>query len=171
MVKEKIVGREKFIAKWMSGPALEQADFGNPLEAGGTAYHICVYGDGGTLAAEMTVDRAGDTCAGKDCWTSLGPPPPDSNGQGYKYKDKMLSSDGIQRMVMRGGGVGKSRVLAKGKNNERKGQMQLPTGAAAALSGSTSATVQLFGSDAPVCISMTLTNVTKNTGDQFKAKK
>jgi hypothetical protein len=64
LVNEKKAGREKLVAKWTNGPALAQADFGNPLGPGGTAYDICVYDDAGILVAAMTVDRAGDPCAG-----------------------------------------------------------------------------------------------------------
>ena len=47
----------------------------------------------------------------------------------------------------------------------------LPTGVAAALSGSTGATVQLLGSNATACVSVTLPAVVKDEGNRFKAKR
>jgi hypothetical protein len=41
---------------------------------------------------------------------------------------------------------------------------------AAALQDETSATIQLIGSDAPVCLSATLSTVKKADGVQFKAE-
>jgi len=73
-------------------------------------------------------------------------------------------------ILMKGGDSGRSKVLAKGKNNSAKGQFYLPTGVVAQLMGSSRATIQLFGSDAPKCLSVTLTTVLKDDGVQFKAK-
>jgi hypothetical protein len=72
---------------------------------------------------------------------------------------------------LRSGGAGMSKALVKEKNDAARGQSALPTGVAALLSGSTSATVQLFGNDAPECISVTLPTIVKDVGVQFKAKK
>jgi hypothetical protein len=171
LVNEKVAGKEKMMAKWIKGPQLAGTDYGNPLSGGGTAYNVCVYNEAGSLAGEYSVDRAGGTCGTKVCWKVLGKPPGNPKHKGYKYQDKDVSSDGIQLILMKAGDTGKSKALAKGKNNSTKGQLSLPTGVVEALSGSASVTVQLIGSDAPKCISVTLATVLKDDGVQFKAKK
>lgn len=162
LVNEKAVGKEKVIVKLIKGPALTQADFGDPV-LGSTAYDLCVYDDAGQLAAHMQVDRAGLDCAGKPCWKALGT-------KGFLYKDKDLSSDGVQLIKLLGGDEGKSKLLVKAKNNAAKGQLDMPVGISAALAGSTSATVQLHGSAPEGCYSTTLVDVITNDANLFKAK-
>jgi uncharacterized delta-60 repeat protein len=163
LVKENVAGREKFLARLLNGPALGQSDFGDPLLGAGTAYTICLYDDADGLAGQVEVDRAGQQCAGNDCWRPLGP-------LGYLYKDKDASANGMTSMKLFGGAAGKSRILLRAANNSLKGQTSLPTGIAAALAGSSSATVQIHGSDTPGCFSTTLSRVAKDTGSLFKAK-
>jgi hypothetical protein len=175
IVNEKNATKEKVIAKFIKGPALTQTDFGNPLSAGGTAYDMCIFDADGNLAGSFNIDRAGDLCAGKNCWKKLGGEPP--TGKGYKFKDKDLTSDGVLVTLMKGGDVGKSKILVKGKN--KNGTM--PVGIAAALQtgvpAGSSATVQFIPDAAPAgsaaigCFEMEMTNVKKNDGSQFKAKK
>src|SRR5262245_20910422 len=117
----------------------------------------------------MQVDRAAQTCGTKDCWKPIGDPPP--NGRGFLYKDSGASSDGITKIQLKGGAAGHSSVQIKGANNAAKGQLSLPTGLAAGLASSSSATVQLFGSDPPECISLTVDDITKQETDFFKATK
>ena len=74
------------------------------------------------------------------------------------------------RLLLKAGDAGKSKAVAKAKNNAGKGQTALPLGTAAALAGSSGATVQLFGSDAARCLSVTLGTVVQDTGTRFKAK-
>jgi cysteine-rich repeat protein len=168
LASETVPGKEKVLAKWIKGPNLAGADFGNPLDEEGTVYVTCLYDGTGTLAATYEVSRAGALCDGKDCWKPLGVPGTPKH-QGYKYKDKGLEADGTFLLQIRGPGAAKA--LLKGKNNSSMGQVSLPTGVAAALAGSSSATMQLHGSDAAVCLSVDLPTVVKDTGVQFKAKK
>jgi len=163
MVKESPAGKEKFLAKLIGGPALAQTDLGNPLAGGGTAYSVCVYDDGGTLVAALSVDRAGDICGTNPCWKALGGTPP--GGKGYKYKDSALAEDGVFQILYKGGAAGSSKALVKGRG------AGLPDGVAAALLSSASATVQLHGSDATQCLSLTVTDIKKQEADFFKAKK
>jgi hypothetical protein len=163
LVKDAPAGKEKLLAKLIGGPALAQTDLGNPLSTGGTAYHLCLYSDTGTLVGQLDVDRAGDTCTGVPCWKALGGAPP--SGKGYKYKDKALGADGVLQILYKGGAAGKSKALIKGSG------AGLPANMAAALQSSTNATVQLRGSDAPQCLSVTVTNVKKHDPTFFKATK
>ena len=62
-------------------------------------------------------------------------------------------------------------ILIKAANNSRKGQLSLPTGISAGLFEAESATIQLFGSDAPQCFSMTLDKIKRQDSHAFKAVK
>jgi polyhydroxybutyrate depolymerase len=168
LVKESRPGKEKLVAKLVKGPALAQSDLGNPLSSGGTGYTLCVYDDQGALVGRSEVDRAGATCAGSDCWSAIGGAPP--AGRGYLYKDASASADGITQLKLLGGPAGSSQILVKGGNDAANGETSLPTGMAAALSASTSATLQLFASDAPTCFSITLGDVKRQDATLFKAK-
>jgi hypothetical protein len=169
LLNEKRLDREKMSVKWQKGPALAGTDFGNPLSDGGTAYTVCVYGDG-NLAGSYVVDRAGGTCAGRPCWKSTGGDPP--TNRGYSYSDRLTTADGIQKMQMKGGDAGRAKLSVKGRNNGGRGQLSLPVGVAAEMAGSSQATIQLFGVDAPApgCFTATLGEIQKDDGTQFKAR-
>jgi hypothetical protein len=106
------------------------------------------------------VDRAGDACGSKPCWKALG-------ATGWKYRDGQASSDGVSRLIAKSGSA-KARVIVSGRNKQRKGLTSLPTGIAAALSGSQHATVRVLTSDAD-CFGTTLDRVRKDSGTFFKA--
>jgi hypothetical protein len=163
LVDEGVVGRERLQVRMLRGPALMGTSFGDPLPAGGTAYSVCVYDDAGGLAGRLEVDRAGSTCGLRSCWKRIGP-------RGFAFRDRSASSDGTKGMKLLGGGVGRSTLAFRAGNDSRKGLTSMPTGIAAALAGSTSATVQVHGSDAPDCFSATLGEVVKDTGSIFKAR-
>ncbi len=73
-------------------------------------------------------------------------------------------------MKLLAGVEGKSKLDVRGRNNAPKGQFDLPIGLTDALAGSTSATVQMVGSDAPRCFSATFTDVINNDALMFRAK-
>jgi len=101
-------GKDKLIWKWLKGPQVLQADFGDPLST--AAYTLCVYtGAGLTNAIELFVP-AGGTCSGADCWKAIG-------GKGYKYKDPSGATDGVANILLKGGAAGKSKLLVKGKGS------------------------------------------------------
>jgi hypothetical protein len=162
LIKE-AAGKEALLAKLIGGPALTQTGLGNPLSGGGTAYAVCIYDGSGARVAELAVDRAGDTCGSAPCWKALGGDPP--GGKGYKYKDDALAADGVFQILYKGGLAGKSKALIKGRG------AGLPDNVADALLASSSATVQLRGSDAAQCLSITVTDIKKQEADFFKAKK
>jgi hypothetical protein len=148
------------------GPALAQADFGDPLQGGGTAYTACVYDAAGALVGSMEVDRADETCGTKDCWKPIGAPPPD--GKGYVYKDSTASSDGITQIKLKGGGAGKSSVQIKGANNAAQGELPLPVGLAAGLASSSSATGLISPSSSSArCFLMSFTVSEKHSGESL----
>jgi hypothetical protein len=169
LMKENVPGKEKLVAKFLKGPALAQADMGNPLDVAqggtGTAYSLCVYDDASNLAGDVFVDRAGDTCDGRPCWKSIGRAPndPQGPGKGYRYKDAGLATDGILKILYKGGDAGKSKAIVIGKGPG------LPTGLAAALQLSSQATVQLRSSDG-LCLTVDLSEITQQDSSSFRAK-
>jgi len=169
MVREDKPGKEKLVARLSKGPALAQTDLGNPLalEQGGTgtAYALCLYDDGGDLAGDLLVDRAGDICDERPCWRPVGRAPndPKGPGRGYRYKDAALVADGVRMIRYKGGDAGKSKasVSAKGAG--------LPGGIPAALQSATQVTVQLRSSDG-VCLSVDLGDIKAQEAAVFKAR-
>jgi cysteine-rich repeat protein len=161
LVRDAPASKEKLIAKISNGPAVTQGELGNPLGIAATAYSLCVYDDLGGLAGEVIVDRAGDTCGGSPCWKALGGEPPD--GKGYLYKDSLLASDGVQKILAKGGDDGRSKALVKGAGSG-------PLGVPVALLTSANATIQFRGSNASQCLSVTLGEIKKQESGLFKAK-
>jgi hypothetical protein len=166
-VNERKAGAEKLSLRLGKGPALTQADFGDPTASGGSAVALCIYDDAGAQVAALEVERAGELCAGKACWKSLGNPPPD--GKGFAYKDAASSADGVRSLALKGGAAGKSSLAGVAGNKEAKGQTAMPTGIAAALQDATSVTLQVRIPDG-ACFSRTLTQITKQESALFKAK-
>jgi uncharacterized delta-60 repeat protein len=163
-VKESVAGKEKLGAKLSRLPALAQSDFGDPLTYGGTAYTACFYDATGALAGGLGVDRAALLCAGRPCWKAL-------PGRGFLYRDKGASLGGVKVIKLLGGAAEKSQIAITAANTSSKGQTSLPIGIAAALAGSSGATVQVIGTDAPQCFAVTLTTVLRNAPDLFKARR
>jgi len=162
VINESKPGKEKLIAKLVSGPALAQSDFGDPA-TGGTAYDVCIFDDAGNLAASFLVDRAGAPCAGKPCWKA-------NKDTGWQYQDKDAAADGVTKMKLAGGAAGKSQLQVQAANNAKKGQLAMPTGIAAALEASTSATLQVVASDAQ-CFGVTVDQIKKQAADAFTGLK
>jgi hypothetical protein len=69
----------------------------------------------------------------------------------------------VKSITYKGGVAGQSKAIVKASG------LNLPPGIAAALGGSSEATVQLRAVDGE-CLSATLTDVTSNDGITFKAK-
>lgn len=160
-------GKEKLVVKLTRGPGLEQVELGDPLEAAGTAYALCLYDDADALVGSFNVDRAAALCGSKPCWKSLGGSSPD--GKGYRYGDRDAGADGVSLVKLKGGEAGKSTVLVKGVNRADRGRLSLPIGVANALGSSTSATMHLV-SDAGLCLEHTVADVRKQEMNRFVAR-
>jgi cysteine-rich repeat protein len=161
---ERKPGQEKLKAKLQKfASAVQAGAFGDPV-AGDTAVRVCVYDDADALALELNVDRAGDLCGAKQqpCWKPI-------EGKGYAYEDSSAEASGVSNLKAKGGKAGKGSLVVKSKNDPKQGLTSLPTGGAAALAGSTEATVQVVTSDA-ACFEARLTRVKKADGTRFDAK-
>lgn len=158
VINETKPGKEKLVAKIKGGPALAQSDFGDP-DTGSTSYDVCLFDDADNLVASLLVDRAGGTCAGKPCWKA-------NKDTGWQYQDKGASSDGVTKMKLSGGAAGKTQIQVQAANNEKKGQLSMPTGIAAALQTSANATLQIVASDAQ-CFAVTVGEIKKQEADSF----
>jgi hypothetical protein len=163
LVKENVPGKEKLkaVVKRLV-PAVVQSQFGDPVN-GTTSYAVCVYDASDTLIDELNVARAGDLCGSPPvpCWKPV-------STVGYKYSDKAATTDGVKKIVLKGGLAGFGKVVVKGANDALLGQTALPTGIAPLLLNAPSATVQVVASDGD-CFGVTVTNVKRADGLIFKA--
>ncbi|MEE8147024.1 MAG: hypothetical protein V3T24_05425 [Longimicrobiales bacterium] len=151
--------KDKIQWKWLKGPALSQADFGDPVDPNGPDFKLCIYAGAPPLViVEMQVP-AGGTCGTKACWKPI-------STKGYKYGDKGLASDGVKKLLLKCDVAGKSKILIQGKD----GNLPLPT---LPLDSNGPVIAQLSSSDPSLpCYEETFlqSNVTKNVAKQFKAK-
>ena len=158
---EKKAGKEKVKLQWKKlADATTQAGFGDPVE-GTTTVALCVYDDADALVAQMLGVNLGEGCAGNACWKVTGT-------VGYAYKDKANSSDGLSKLGYKSGDAGKGKADSKGKNNEAKGQVTLPTEVVARLTGNTAPTIQMLTSEG-LCISATMNDVKKDEPTRYMA--
>ena len=128
--------RDSLVWKWVKGDAVGMGELGNPL-ANGT-YALCIYDGSGELVSASTVD-AGGTCGvdnPKPCWKAFGLPP---GAKGYKYVNKDANAAGVQKLILKPGDAGKSKVIVKAKG----GALATPS-----LPPSLPLTVQLQGTNA-----------------------
>jgi hypothetical protein len=90
--------------------------------------------------------------------------------KGWGYQDKGASAAGVSKIGYGAGDPGKGKADAAGANNAAKGLTALPAGVAAALAGNAAPTMQLVTSDG-LCIGATMTEVTKDAGGVYQARK
>jgi hypothetical protein len=158
-VNEKSAGKEKLKAQIQKlVPALAATDFGDPV-IGTTNYALCIYDGSNALKGELSIVKGGENCGTDPCWEGV-------KTTGYKYKDKDLTADGVQKIQLSGGDAGKGKVSVSAKNTSSANNM--PVGIAAALNGATHATVQLLDSSGH-CYGATLSQVKTADGTVFSA--
>jgi len=136
--------------------AVTASEFGNPV-TGKTSYKVCIYDGANQLKGVYTVARAGGLCGRLSCWSTM-------SDKGYEYTDKSTAADGILKIKLIGGQLGKGNVQVVGKNTAST----LPRGIAASLQSQSGATVQVLSSDAS-CFGTALTRVKKANGAMFSA--
>jgi hypothetical protein len=163
VIAEASAGRERLkVVMKRPSVAVSQAQLGNPV-SGATRYRLCLYDAAGTLAGGLLIDRAGVACGAppQPCWRMLGT-------TGYRYADRDGSASGVVKLTLQGGAPSQPRLVLKGANDAVHGHNALPTGLAAALAGSASATAQLIASDAS-CFSLNTPPVRQADGLTFRA--
>ncbi len=143
---------------WQGGPAMTQAELGDPATAGGDDYRLCVYdGDGLLYEAQLP---AATMCGDKPCWAAM-------SDKGFKYKDKAGSSDGaIAAQLKTSPKDGKNKVQVKSKGAQMSfaqaaGQLSLPVSA------------RVVHADSDLCfegVYATADTIKKNDGVKFSGK-
>ncbi len=93
--------KDKLIWKWIKGDATTRMDFEDPSST--AKYALCVY-ENGSLIASPGVPP------GMPAWSLIG-------SKGFKYKDKLGTEDGIQKIILKSGTAGKAKALVKGKGD------------------------------------------------------
>jgi hypothetical protein len=161
-IDERKPGRERLAASVRRlAEETGSAELGDPI-GGASAYDTCVYDQAGTLVGALRVDRAGATCGSKPCWKPI-------KSIGARYGDEQGSADGVVKLVVRGGAPGRGALVIRAANRPAAGMTSLPTGLAAALAGTGSATIQVVVSDG-ACLAATLPTVRVADGMRFKAR-
>jgi cysteine-rich repeat protein len=161
-IVEKTAGKAKLALQWKRlGIATTPDTFGDPVQ-GTTGVEFCLYSDTNTLVQGYVIDRARQSCSGTPCWAR--------KGTSYAYADRTASADGITKIRVRAGDAGTGQASARGANNDAKGQLELPTGVAAALVSEQHPTMQLVTSDGR-CVTATLSEVLKADGTTYKGRK
>ncbi len=138
---------DKLVWKLLKGEATTLADFADPSAS--TEFELCVY------------DKTGGTDTVIMAMKIPGGPKWEAKTTGFKYKDKNGQDGGVKTMLLKEGGAGKAKIIAKAKGPN------LPTADLSAIV--LPLTVQL--SNGTKCWeSIFDTNVLRSEADFFKAK-
>ena len=92
--------KDKLVWKWIKGAMTTQAEMGDPITT--DSYILCIY-SGATEDLVASVEVPPSTK-----WAPI-------SDKGYKYFDSAATEDGAQKIKMKGGAAGKSKVLVKGR--------------------------------------------------------
>ena len=144
--------KDKFVWKWTHGADTTQGEFANPT---GTAeYALCFYaGTASALIQQVSVPPSASK------WSSLGT-------TGYKYNDPAGAASGITKILVKGGTLGKSKALVKGKGAALPDfDANLPI-----AGGDLPLIVQLRNNETGICWESAFANPKKNLATQFNAK-
>jgi hypothetical protein len=141
--------KDKLVWKFIKGAQTTQSDLADPRSS--ADYALCIYaGTTNGLVAHINVPPSSSK------WSIL-------STKGYKFFDSTLADDGAQKILLKGGGAGKSKMLVKGRGVNlpdplNSGSLPLPV------------TVQLFNYQTGVCFDSSFNSALKNTTTFFKAK-
>jgi len=110
-----ILKPDSLVWRWNRGEATSGNDFGDPVAS--DDYGLCMFDHlFGELEPPRTLIDAllpgGALCGGIPCWTARGQPP---GSRGFRYRDRQRTQAGIEKIVMRPGLDGQSRILVKAK--------------------------------------------------------
>jgi cysteine-rich repeat protein len=140
--------KDKLTFKWLKGAETTLGELGSPT--GTTGYTLCLYA--GTAAAAIAIPSGAD-------WKPAG-------GKGFNYKEATGTGtpNGAQKVIVKSGAAGKSKVIVKGKGND------LPDSIVPALP--LPVTAQFVNDANSTCFEAVYdsADVIKNDAKQFKAK-
>ena len=91
--------KDKLVWKWIKGDSIDPSELGDPTQD--TGYALCLYaGTSAGLVAKYTIPAGSAWSAG---------------GTGFKYKESTGAANGVQKVLVKSGGAGKTKALVKGK--------------------------------------------------------
>ncbi|HXC51528.1 MAG TPA: MopE-related protein [Candidatus Limnocylindrales bacterium] len=143
--------KNKLKWKQVAGLAIDPAEFGDPTTT--ESFALCIYDDGDLVLQSQVGPHA-------ERWKAV------SNG--FLYKDKFGSSDGITLLQLVGGTAGSSMLAAKGRGTNLP--MPDPVGTTRFFEAATSVVVQLHGTQTCYETVFLPAEITKNDGEAFFAK-
>ncbi len=100
LIRDKVgTKRDRIVWRYRKGESTATADLGDPLATDAAA--LCAYMETGGATTRWFEAHApaGQQCAGRDCWKSVG-------AGGYRYKDRVRTPDGIDSLRLRPGAAG-----------------------------------------------------------------
>jgi hypothetical protein len=143
--------KDKVLWKWSKGADTTQPEFGNPTTTAN--YALCFYtGPSADLLKQISVPPGSK-------WSPIGT-------KGYKYSDTAGTADGVTKIIVKGGTLGRSKALLKGKGAnlpDFDSDLPIPPGDLPMI-------VQLRNNQTGICWEGQFTLPKKNTGDQFSSK-
>jgi hypothetical protein len=147
---------DKLSWQWGAGAAMTQADFGDPSE--GTDFTLCIY-DASAASANLAATLS--LPAGGLGWRSHAP-------KGWNWSDRHATLDGIKKLTLKPGTVGKSKVKLAASGDSLP--LPAPFSVAKFFDLDPVLVLQLVSSD-DKCWSSTFTSIgtTTNTPELFKA--
>ncbi len=147
--------RDQLKWRWVRGAATVSADFGEPTDT--TAHALCVY-DG--LAGSFSLSAALEITPG-GAWRDKSP-------RGWKYTDKLGTSDGVRRVQLRAGLAARSKALAKARGTRMP--TAEPVDSDRYFAQDPAVIVQLVNTIG-TCWTSEFTTARKNTSANFTAKR
>ncbi len=151
--------RDSLLWRWSRGNVFI-SEFGNPLTT--TDFALCVYDrSGGNPALVMVATApAGGTCGSRPCWKAF--------SQGFKYKNKDGSAEGVRSIMLKGGQGGTAKLQMKGKDEPL--DLPAPVGAEQFLAQDPAVTAQLVNSIGSCWEATYSAPAQHNQGDRFGDK-
>lgn len=101
--------KDKLLWRWRNGAATTKAEFGSPTTT--TPYTLCVYDEVSGTPVRKVLQQLAPGAAWK------------ASTHGYKYRDNVLATSGIQSVQLKEGAAGKASIGVSGKS----GTLGLPT--------------------------------------------
>jgi hypothetical protein len=91
---------------WSKGSA-QLSQFGDPAST--TDYALCIYDRSGGVAGlvQTAAVPGGEMCSGVPCWQPL--------SRGYRYKNRLASDGGVQKVLLKEGLDNRAKLQVKGK--------------------------------------------------------